>query len=568
MSESIERRTRTTIAAALIGTAILFSLTAQTSVSLAAEKNAGPAMKENTAYTEQEAAHKYEKVIAHGGGAYRGYETTNSVEALNNAIANGYKIIELDMELSSDHKIVMLHDWDRTATHYFGASFPNKLSQSQFIRLSVHGKFEVLTFDKLEKILEKSPDVRIVTDIKDDSLELLTVIAEKYPDFADRFIPQIYDCGQWSRVKELGYRDVIFTLYAMAVPDPEKIASFVKDHEIYAVTMPDYVAEKGVCRQLSDQGIIVYVHPVSRYEDALQFMKQGAYGVYSGSLLPEEFTGIEEDYYLTASDPDGPAAKLTDSRIEDWKELKLHGQKPKDTVLYYIDESPRCAADSDFTDLTPGKHKLTVRILNQKKIIGTLDYYLWKDTDKLRVLHKKYEYRLDAVKPERDFYTVMQDESVPKEVREILSRSLIAKAGEYTFYFNGNQESYMNGDELLTVQKGSYGKLLLPLSATVQRLGATSVTMNGQKDITIVYNGEQSMIMAGSSIVRKGFRLTRLKSPVVLYLNKAMAGGEFYQAVTERPYVEKEGIIIILPGDAKSDIKEKERLIEAAKGLY
>ena len=63
------------------------------------------------------AANLYEKVIAHGGGAYKGYETTNSVEALNHSIRSGYKYIELDMDLSADDRIIMLHDWDRTAQH-------------------------------------------------------------------------------------------------------------------------------------------------------------------------------------------------------------------------------------------------------------------------------------------------------------------------------------------------------------------------------------------------------------------------------------------------------------------
>jgi len=540
---------------ALITSTIIFVLLfmqAQTAVSFAAD--------------EEEAA--YERVIAHGAGIYKGYETTNSKEAINNAIANGYKIIELDMELSSDHKIIMLHDWDRTSMHYFGTNFPKKLSQSQFMRLSVYGELEVLTFDKLAEILKKNQDVRIVTDTKGDNLELLTAISDKYPDLVNRFIPQIYDYDQWGEVKELGYTDIIFTLYAMAELDTGKLTSFVKNHDIYAVAMPDYLAERGICRQLADKGIIVYVHPVSNYEDALQFMKQGAYGVYSGSLLRSEFEGIEKDYYLTAPDSDGSVTKLTDDRIDDWKELKLHGQKPGDTVLFYLDQSLQCANDEAFADLKPGKHMLTIKIFDKNEIKGTLGYCLWQDKNNLRVLHKKFEYRLETVKQGKDFHTVLQDESVTDEVREILEHSLIAKEGEYSFYINGNQENYMNGDELLSVQKGGYGKLLLPLGTTVQRLGATSVTMDKGKDITIVYNNEKSMVMTNTSMIRWGFRLTRLNTPVVLYLNKAMAGGEFYRSITGRNYIEKDGKIIILPSGAAPGSSMEKQLLEVAGKLF
>jgi len=543
------------IASALIAAIIIFTLLfmqAQTSVSFAAD--------------EEETA--YERVIAHGAGVYKGYETTNSIEAINHAIANGYKIIELDMELSSDNKIIMLHDWDRTTMHYFGANFPKKLSQSQFLHLSVYGELEVLTFDKLAEILEKNQDVRIVTDTKGDNLELLTAISDQYPDLVKRFIPQIYDYDQWGEVEELGYTDIIFTLYAMADLDVGKLISFVTSHDIYAVAIPDYLAERGICRQLSDQGIIVYVHPVSNYEDALRFIKQGAYGVYSGSLLREEFAGIEKDYYLIVSDPDGSVTKLTDDRIDDWKELKLHGQKPGDTVLFYLDQSSQCANEEAFVDLELGKHMLTIKLFDKKVLKGTLVYYLWQDKENIRVLHKKFEYRLDAVKQEKDFHTVIQDESIRPEVKEILEHSLIAKEGEYSFYNNGKPENYLNGEELLPVQKGSYGRLLLPLSTTVQRLGADSVTMSRTKDITIVFNKEKSMIMANSSIVRKGFRLTRLKTPVVLYLNKAMAGGEFYRSITGRDYIEEDGRILLLPDGVKTDKDMDKQLLEAAGKLF
>ena len=295
--------------------------------------------------------HASEKVIAHGGGSYHGYETTNSVEAVNQAIANGYKLIELDMELSLDNKIIMIHDWDRTTMYYYGRTFPKKLTQRQFAKLSVYGKLQVLDTGKLASILEKHKDVRIITDTKGDNLELLTAVKENYPDLVSRFVPQIYDYDEWDEVRNLGYKDVILTLYAMSDPDMGKVASFAKEHGIDAVTMPDYMADKGYCRQLSANGIIVYVHPVSDYKDALKYMKQGAYGVYTGSLLPEEFAGIEKDHYLIVSKSDGSFDKLTDERIDGWKDLKIFGLNQGETALYYIDQAARCANEETFASI-------------------------------------------------------------------------------------------------------------------------------------------------------------------------------------------------------------------------
>jgi Glycerophosphoryl diester phosphodiesterase len=537
------------ILAVLAGCTILIMLTSQTIVSHGEEA-------------------EHERVIAHGGGDYKGYETSNSVEALTQSIENGYKIIELDMDLSSDNRIIMLHDWDRTAKHYYNTDFPKKLSKSQFEKLSVFGKLEVLTLDRLVEILQKNPDIRIVTDVKDDNLELLSVLSKKYPGLMDRFIPQIYDLDQWDKVKNLGFQDIILTLYAMADPDGAQIISFAGNHKLYAVTMPDYMAEKGLCKELAQRGIVVYVHPVDHYEDALKFMAQGAYGIYSGSLLPEEFTGIEKDYYLMSAVSGSSAGKLTDERIGNLKELKLHGLKPGDDVYYSLDDSVKNTADLDLEGLKPGKHKLTVKIFNAGQLKGSLDYFLSKDKNNLRVLHKKYEYRLDEIKPEKDFQSVMESSGVSDEIRNILDRSLIASDRAATFYSNGNSENYMNGDELLTPRKGSFGKLLLPLGTTVQRLGASSVSMGRNRDISVVYNDKKTMIMADTGIVREGFMITRLNYPVILYLNKAMAGGEYYRCITGRNFIEQDGLIIILPKGENPDAGLARRLLEAAGKLY
>jgi len=510
---------------------------------------------------------EYETVIAHGGGAYMGLETTNSLEALNNAVKSGYKVIELDMEISSDRKIIMLHDWDRTAEYYYGTGFDHKISAGKFLKLSVYGKLEVLTFDKLAKIMETQKDFKIVTDTKGDNIELLTIISEEYPDLVDRIIPQIYDYDQWEKVKDLGFRDIIFTLYAMPDIDVTRIASFNKEHEIYAVTMPDYMAEKGYCSQLSQLGIPVYVHPVSGYEDALKFMKMGACGVYTGTLLPEEFQGIEKDYYLTVLNKSSEI-KLTDEKVEDLWQPCLHGVKAGDTTVYSVDGNVLYLGQQIPASLKEGKHNLRIQIMNNGQVLGSLDYFLWMNNGQLRILHKKYEYRLDSVIKPKGFDDVMVSGSVPDNISEILRNSLIAKKEEYIFFVNGTPWNYLNGKDFLPVQEGSFGKLLLPLEATMKQLGASSVSMSKTKDISIAYQNDTYFIMANSSILRKGFQSARIGTPVLLYLNKAMAGGELYQQITGRNFIQLDDILIILPeGISKNNINQKQ-IIQSAGLLF
>ena len=154
------------------------------------------------------------------------------------------------------------------------------------------------------------------------------------------------------------------------------------------------------------------------------------------------------------------------------------------------------------------------------------------------------------------------------EIIEILQQSLIAKNGEHTFYFDGNAESYMNGEEFFSAQKGYYGKLMLPLSETLKTLGADSVVMNNAKDITIMFRGEKYMVMIDSRMIRKGFEITKINTPVTLHLNKAMAGGEIYQYFTGRSFLEGQDMMILLPEGVKTDTGLNEKIMNAAALLY
>ena len=126
----------------------------------------------------------YERVIAHGGGSVDGFETSSSVQAVELAIKNGFKWIELDMEFSSDNKIIMLHDWDRTMTTYLGREYENKLSLKQFNNQLICGRFEPLTFEKLTKILDRNPQIKIVTDTKAETDFVENFCKERGCEFA------------------------------------------------------------------------------------------------------------------------------------------------------------------------------------------------------------------------------------------------------------------------------------------------------------------------------------------------------------------------------------------------
>ncbi|MHC1722690.1 MAG: glycerophosphodiester phosphodiesterase family protein [Aminipila sp.] len=523
----------------------------------------------------------YEKMIAHGGGTVEGFDTSSSVDAVMQSIANGFKVIELDMEFSSDNKIIMLHDWDRTVATYLGRKFDMELTLNQFNNQLICGKFEPLTFDKLTKILDNNPQVRIITDTKGDNIKLLTTIANKYPGYVDRMIPQIYDYSEFEAVSALGYKDIIFTLYMQDKIDYSKLLKFIKEKDIYAVTIGKDYWIKGLPQKLSKEGIKVYTHPVYTVEEAREQFSKGAYGIYSSTLNPSEIEGYEAEYYLMQTNAVGKQVKLTDVTLQEnqIRSIMTHGNMDYKAFKYKLDGKGLEERLAEIEDSASEAHELTVELwdisetLQDKALqpLYTMKYTLTKDAGKVRILDKKYDYRLKTLKKLPEFDIVMSEVNKNKdyeEIVEILSESFIAKAGKYYYFNNGKSGRYSVGDELISPQKSVSGNVIVPLAETVKKLGASNITMDSGRYVYIAMNNSRTVSQVYSGYVRKDTYNSKISVPISLYRGKAMAGGELIAVASDRDYAEEKGILIILPQNCKVSEKTAEKLIEFADLLY
>ncbi|QHI72785.1 glycerophosphodiester phosphodiesterase family protein [Aminipila terrae] len=523
----------------------------------------------------------YEKMIAHGGGTVDGFDTSSSVDAVMQAINNGFKVIELDMEFSSDNKIIMLHDWDRTVTTYLGRKFDNKLTLNQFSNQLICGRFQALTFDKLTKILDQYPQVRIVTDTKEDNIKLLTAISEKYPDYVNRMIPQIYDYSQFQAVSSLGYKDIIFTLYMQDKIDYSKLLDFVKKNNIYAVTIGKDYWVKGLPEKLSKDGIIVYTHPVDTVEEAREQFVKGAYGIYSSVLTPSEIEGYGAEYYLMQANGTGRKVKLTDAILlqNAVRAVKVHGNLSHMAFSYKLDGKNLEDRLAEIKDSSSEPHDLTIELWDASNKSGqeaslpiyTMEYTLTKNSGQVRILDKKYDYRLKVLKKYPDFMAVMSQADKNKYFQDaikILSESFIAKSGNYYFYNNGVSGSYTVGDELISPQKSISGNVIVPLSQTLKQLGAVNIIMDSARYVYIDMNGVKTVSQVYSNYVRKDVFNNKISVPISLYRGKTMGGGEIISAASSRDFIEQNGILIILPENCKVSEKTAGELTEFADLLY
>ncbi|MGF7057902.1 sulfatase-like hydrolase/transferase [Brassicibacter mesophilus] len=229
---------------------------------------------------------KPEIYISHAGGRVEGLSYTNSKEALAKSYNNGFKLIELDMEWTSDNSLALIHDWKGYVEQAFSVE-QKRYSTDEFKNFNMIKNLTQMTIEDLVEWLRQHKDAYIVTDIKKDNVDALELIKERYPDVVDQFIPQIYSMDQYIPVQGMGYKNIILTLYMSNYTD-EEILDFVKRQNIFAVTMPIDRAKTELPRKLNKENVFVYAHTINDKELKQELEKNEVNGFYTDDLVPEK----------------------------------------------------------------------------------------------------------------------------------------------------------------------------------------------------------------------------------------------------------------------------------------
>ena len=185
---------------------------------------------------------KTEYRVLHAGGIYKDQIYTNSIEALEKN-KKDFKYFEIDLQLTKDNKLICEHNIDLNILFY-----------SDFLKKNLEKKIKSCEYKSLKKWLSNNPDKIIITDIKsNDNLKALKFIKNNFDNYKKNFIPQIYNPKNYELVKDMGYEDIIWTLYKYDHQDFDKIIDILKNKVYFAVTMPIDVAKRGLSKKIKEE---------------------------------------------------------------------------------------------------------------------------------------------------------------------------------------------------------------------------------------------------------------------------------------------------------------------------
>jgi glycerophosphoryl diester phosphodiesterase len=224
-------------------------------------------------------------LVAHAGGAVGGLPYTNSLEALNGSYARGFRWFEIDFSWTADGELVAAHDWESFRDLFEVSGADDIPTEPEFLRAKSRLGLTQLTLGDVLRWAEAKGDVFIVTDVKENNMAALRKIKARAGAAVRQVIPQAYSYQEYDRALELGYENVILTLYRMKISPPE-LLRFAETRKPYAITMHSQVVGSGLAERLKRKGITVYAHTVND-GDAFEALRSlGVFGIYTDAIAP------------------------------------------------------------------------------------------------------------------------------------------------------------------------------------------------------------------------------------------------------------------------------------------
>lgn len=98
--------------------------------------------------------------IAHAFGGIDGVSYTNSLEAFRENYAKGHRTFEVDFSVTSDGRLVCLHDWGTAQKN--GVTAGGAASEEEFLAAKFAGKYTTLSLASLLALMKEYPDIWIV----------------------------------------------------------------------------------------------------------------------------------------------------------------------------------------------------------------------------------------------------------------------------------------------------------------------------------------------------------------------------------------------------------------------
>lgn len=150
------------------------------------------------------------ELIAHAGGGVD-VPYSNSREALEKSIAEGYRYIEFDLLFTADSVLVAAHDWElfNTQTGYAHKKDTAPM-YADFSSRRIGGKYTPLSAAEINDVFENDTTIYLVTD----KLSSPALLARNFPRIKKRMLVEAFTYNDYVALRNEGYHRVLYSCQA------------------------------------------------------------------------------------------------------------------------------------------------------------------------------------------------------------------------------------------------------------------------------------------------------------------------------------------------------------------
>lgn len=239
-------------------------------------------------------------IITHALGGLDGYTYLNSRESFINHYDKGCRFFEVDLSQTSDGVWVCRHNWKEPMGQWEGDK-KKVLSAEEFLNTPIYGKYTPMSFEDLLKLLDEYPDAFVTIDSKQYSVRNYQRTLEDYAQYREiainaglehtlgQIIPELYNSAMYSGTT-LVYKFPAY-LYSLwqeySLEELNDIADFCQANQIQAVSLYCEYWSEDVQKIFDERDILVYIYTINDEEKAREYVKAGAKGVCTDTLISE-----------------------------------------------------------------------------------------------------------------------------------------------------------------------------------------------------------------------------------------------------------------------------------------
>ena len=205
-------------------------------------------------------------LIANAGGGINGRPYTNSLESINAAAENGFRFIELDLDLTSDGKIAAVHDWSFFKGITGNEKNSKPMSHKDFLSQKIHGSYSPADSDTINAFFENHKDIFLITDKIRDFKSILDNFS-----FKDRIIVEVFSYKDYDKALNMGIKYPALSLNALGKINVQAILrKNIKMATVSDVFLEQYPAE---IKLLHDSGVTIMLYAPTKVINRPEYLK-------------------------------------------------------------------------------------------------------------------------------------------------------------------------------------------------------------------------------------------------------------------------------------------------------